>query len=363
MSHTYRTPLVVALLILTVTTLLLTSCGGAAQPQEVAPPAIEEPAEAMSEPAAEPTYPALEEAVGEVAIEMDDASSAFGEEVGRAQGEAAPAAQEGEEPLPAATPIAPDVGTTRDPSRKIIKNADMIIEVESVDIAMSRIGNAAAEVGGYVLETRTDLTRDGAAGAVVKIAVPVDRFEATLERIRETATRLISEHASGTDVSQEYVDVQSQIDNLEATQARVREFLEQATTVEESLRVNAQLNEIERQISQLKGRLQYLAQRTAFSTITVQMQQVPPDITPTPTATPPVWSPGDTANQAYGTLSAILQAIATVAIWVGVVGVPLSLPVVLIWLIVRGFRHRSQQPRAPGAAPVVPPSQESAKGD
>src|SRR4029079_16444262 len=97
--------------------------------------------------------------------------------------------------------------------------------------------------------------------------------------------RVLSEAASGTDATQEYVDAQSQLANLEATQARIRQFLEQAKTVEEALRVNARLTEIEGQIGQLKGRLQFLSQRAAYSTIAVQLQQPAPP-TPTPSATP-----------------------------------------------------------------------------
>lgn len=42
---------------------------------------------------------------------------------------------------------------------------------------------------------------------------------------------------------------------LEATAARVRAFLDQARTVEESLKINGQLSELEGQIEQVKGQL------------------------------------------------------------------------------------------------------------
>jgi hypothetical protein len=192
--------------------------------------------------------------------------------------------------------------------------------------------------------------------------VPVDQFEATLQRIREAAGRVISEQASGVDATQEYVDVQSQIANLEATQARIRQFLDQATTVEEALQVNAQLTEIEGQIGQYKGRLQFLAQRAAYSTISVQLQEPPPPTvtpsptpSPTPTPTPtPFWNPSRTATQATSTLTTIVQAIMTVALWLLIVVLPLALPIVLIVLIVRALRRR-------GARRAAPPTNEAPK--
>lgn len=243
---------------------------------------------------------------------------------------------------------APAPAPASDPNRKIIKDATMILEVAKVDLALSQFSSIAAQAGGYILETRSDLAQEGQKQAFVRMAVPVDQFEATLQRLREGANRIISEQASGVDATQEFVDVQSQLANLEATQARIRQFLEQATTTEEALQVNAQLTEIEGQISTLKGRLQYLSQRAAYSTIAVQLQEPPlptPTFSPTPTATAtptrePIWNPEKTTEQATNTLLTIAQLIGTVLIWLAIVVVPLALPIALVALLVRLLRRR-----------------------
>jgi hypothetical protein len=221
--------------------------------------------------------------------------------------------------------------------------------------ALGRISDIAAQSGGYVLETSTNYGQQNQPQAVIKMAVPVDQFDAALQRIREAAGRVLSEQASGVDVTQEFVDVQSQIANLEATEARIREFLKQATSVEEALKVNAQLTEIEGQLNMLKGRMTFLAQRAAYSTIGVQLQQPPPPTptpspspspTPTPSPTPlPAWDPGKTAGQASSTLAQIVQALATVAIWLAIVVLPLALPVVLVFMLARAIQHRMRRPR------------------
>lgn len=171
--------------------------------------------------------------------------------------------------------------------------------------------------------------------------MPVDQFEAALQRVRDAGTTVLGEHTSGVDASQEYVDLQSQVANLEATQARIREFLAQATTVEESLRVNAQLAEIEGQLGQVKGRMRFLADRAAYSTITVELHVPPPAGTPTPTATPtpaPGWSAVEESRAAAGLLASILRVLATFAIWFAVVVLPLAAPVAVVWWAVRGRR-------------------------
>jgi hypothetical protein len=231
---------------------------------------------------------------------------------------------------------------TGDASRKIIKDAQIAMEVANIDLALSRINGIAAQSQGYILETNTNYSIPTQRQATVRIGVPVDQFEVTLQRLREGAAKILSEMASGVDVTQEFVDVQSQNANLEATQARVREFLNQAQNVEQALKVNAQLTEIEGQLSQLKGRLQFLSQRAAYSTITIALQEPPPPApTPMPTPTPePIWNPEKTTAQATNTLTTIVQVIATVLLWLGIVVVPIALPIILLVIVVRYIRRR-----------------------
>lgn len=125
----------------------------------------------------------------------------------------------------------------------------------------------------------------------------------------------------GTDVTGEYVDLESKLENLEVTRGRIRTFLEQATKVEELLEVNRQLSEIEVQIAQVQGRINYLGGRAAYSTITVHIEPVLPTPSPTatPTPTPEPWRPGETAQEATGRLTDAVQALVDALIYNGIV--------------------------------------------
>jgi hypothetical protein len=118
-------------------------------------------------------------------------------------------------------------------------------------------------------------------------------------------------------VSQEYVDLQSRLTNLKATAARIRDFLDMAVKVEDALQVNPQLPDVEGQIEEVKGRMQYLKDRSAFSTIALSLNPQVPTPTPYPTPTPVAWQPGKTIEAANDTLGGLLRSLIDAVLYFG----------------------------------------------
>jgi hypothetical protein len=283
-------------------------------------------------------------------------------------------------PIPTVPPAPEDRGASTDASanpgepvvvqpgspsnRKIIKDAELNLLVDQIVRAVDRATTIAANSGGYILSTELNTQGDGRT-ATVKLGVPSEAFEDVLRQLRAIALTVNWERATGTDVTSEYVDLQSQLTNLKATQARLREFLNQAKTVEEALQVNAELSKIEGEIETIQGRINYLGNRSAYSTVTLYLEQIAPtptvtptpSITPTPTstatATPIVWHPDETFQSAGITLQYVLRGLGDVLIWAGVVCLPLGLIALIILLPIVLVRRRSRRARA--AATVAPP--------
>jgi hypothetical protein len=275
-----------------------------------------------------------------------------------------------EEPLPAPMEDAAEVGDTGDgavevvvtpaptpapggrsampaaparPGRMIVKDAQLKLEVSETDVAIDGVTQVVEDCGGYIVSSRVwyEERRDESYKyATLTLGVPVDQFERALRRLRGLAVRVVDETAAGQDVTDEYVDLQSRVRNLEATRDRIRGFLDQATSVEEALQVNEQLAAVEAEIEQVQGRVNYLADRAAYSTITVQLDPaLPPAPTPTPTPTPEPWHVAPTVRRATGTLRGVAQTLAELAIWVGIVGLPLLAPLgLMVWWLRRKVR-------------------------
>ena len=261
---------------------------------------------------------------------------------------------------PGGNPPAPVV----DAQRKIIKNAQLTLTVEKTDSAVDRLTGVVTDMGGYILSVRT-FFEGRYKGATLSFAVPVDRFEESLRRVRGIAIQVDQENASGQDVSDQYVDLESQLRNLQATADRIREFLKKAQTVDEALKVNQQLSDVEKQIEAVKGKMGYIEGRSAFSTITVEVRELQP--TPTPTAsptptrtpTPVAWRPDETFTRAVDTQSNILRALVDLIIWVSVLFLPyLIVGGGALWLTLWLLRRLGLwvPPGSRGSSPKAPDS-------
>jgi hypothetical protein len=253
--------------------------------------------------------------------------------------------------------------------RMVIKDAELELLVENPDRAIDQVTQLAADYGGYLLSSESWF--DGEFKyATIRLAVPSEAFETVLTNLRHISIKVIKETGSGQDVSAEYTDLQSRLTNLEATTARVREFLKDAKTVEESLKVNQQLSDLEAQIEQIKGQMKFYEGRAAFSTITASLMPQRPTptpsptatvtLTPTPTATPtpkPRWNPGKTVNSATDVLGTLFRATVDLLIWLVIVFGPFLLVLVLILLVLDRFLHlrarmRTSQ-RKPPSRPAI----------
>lgn len=229
--------------------------------------------------------------------------------------------------------------------RMIIKNAEIKLLVEDTDVAIDRTTQIVGDLGGYIISSRAWYQdwMDGKSYkyATLTMGVPVTQFERGLSRLRGLSIKILDETASGEDVSSQYVDLQSQLTNLEATRDRIKGFLEQTTNVDEALRINQELANVEAQIEQIKGQMKYLSDRSAYSTITVNFEPELPEIEPDPTPTPNPWDPGRTFENAQKSVTFAYQGIVDFLIWFFVVIVPIfAPPILIVWAVLRLLKRK-----------------------
>ncbi|HJL14266.1 MAG TPA: DUF4349 domain-containing protein [Sandaracinaceae bacterium LLY-WYZ-13_1] len=163
-----------------------------------------------------------------------------------------------------------DVGARGEPTATdatsrplLIYEAHLGLAVHHVAQIQDRVEEMARERGGF-LHSRSDDT--------IVVRVPADAFHPFLETIQEVGD-LVSRRVQVQDVTEEFHDVQQRIRTLEAMRARVEQLLEEADDVEDALAVQQHLERITVELEGLQGRLRFLSDRVAYSTVTVHFAE------------------------------------------------------------------------------------------
>ena len=233
--------------------------------------------------------------------------------------------------------------------RLIIRNGSLNLLVTDTEETMQDISRLTQQWEGWVVSSSVyDYYPESKQGTIY-IRVPVERFDAAMSEIKALAIEVQSESTNSEDVTDQYVDLNSRLNNLEATAERVRAFLGETQDVEEALAVNQELSRLEGEIEVLKGQMQYLSQSASFSTLTINLY---PDIA-SQSVSVPGWRPQGTAKAALEDLVATLQGIVDFLIYFVISVLPILLVVGLpLYLLVRWGWRRWRRGR--GVTPPAP---------
>ena len=170
-----------------------------------------------------------------------------------------------------------DLGEQWAAERMIVRTGDMSLVVEDVPVAVDQITVMADGFGGYVVSSRVWKEGERLAGTIA-IRVPAEHFDDAVRALRGLAVDVTSEHATSKDVTEEYVDLNAKLKNLEATEAQLLNIMEKAETVEDILDVQRELSRTRGEIEQTKARMQYLERTSATSLIEILLAQSKLDI-------------------------------------------------------------------------------------
>jgi hypothetical protein len=230
--------------------------------------------------------------------------------------------------------------------RLVIRNADLELVFTDTEAALEEVQQMVQDAGGYVVSSQR-LQFDAGTRINVTVRVPAELLDDTLARLREMALEVRSENVTGEDVTEEYTDLQARLRHLEAVETQLLGFMEEAEDTEATLAVYRELQKVQQEIEQVKGRIQFLEQSAALSTISIRMI---PDALAGPISVAG-WRPGGTLRQAVETLVRALQFIVDAAIWIVIFVLPIFLLVVvlplavLIWVVRRVRGRRGDIPR------------------
>ncbi|HYE12177.1 MAG TPA: DUF4349 domain-containing protein [Patescibacteria group bacterium] len=172
--------------------------------------------------------------------------------------------------------------------RKIIKNGNVSLKVTDVQTRIEEITTLAEQSGGYVESSYVDNivqpsmeAAEDAKIAVEKttmianmtIKVPAEKFAGTFQSIIGMG-KLVNQNSNSNDVTVQYRDIEARVANLKVQEKHLQEIMTKATTVEDTLKVEVELNRVRTEIDIMTGNLRNWDQLVEYSTIYINMTEV-----------------------------------------------------------------------------------------
>jgi hypothetical protein len=169
-------------------------------------------------------------------------------------------------------------------SRMITMTVDLSIVVADPQKRMDVINQMAKDMGGYLISMNMSqvYTPSGttAPQGTISIRVPAEKLDTALSQIKTGVVSVQSENRSGQDVTSQYVDLKSQLTNLQQAEQDLLAIMDEAknnpgnnstTKTQDVLNVYNQIVSIRGQIEQIQGQMKLLEETTSTSAINVTL--------------------------------------------------------------------------------------------
>lgn len=144
-------------------------------------------------------------------------------------------------------------------TRMMIYNAAVTLESNQPDSISRQILIIAQQFNGYILNSTNSHTT---------IRVESSYLNEVLDNITSLG-KVKNRNINGTDVTDEYTDYAIRLDNAKRTRDRYLQLLQKANTVDETLKVEKELERLNRDIDLLEGKINSMNHLTSYATITI----------------------------------------------------------------------------------------------
>jgi hypothetical protein len=235
--------------------------------------------------------------------------------------------------------------------RKIIYDARIDLLVESLNTTEQAILELVKDHEGFLAESGQSGQVHQQRRGTWRVRVPVDRFDAFVRAVSRLG-EVRQSHVGSQDVTEEYVDLGARLRNKQEEEKRLLKHLSDSTgKLEDILSVERELSRVRGEVEQMQGRLQFLSNRAALSTVTIEAIEWKDYAAPVPTTLQA--QIGHTFFGSLDTLTAVGKALLLTVVAL----VPWLPLIVLGPLLVRRLIRSGQRPsasRSPGVAPSAP---------
>ncbi len=168
---------------------------------------------------------------------------------------------------PAATqPQVEQLKTKEVDKKKIIKDGRLGLKVTDLEKTKSKIDALVNSLSGYYANESLN-NSDFESSYQLKIRIPSGNLEKFILEIESGDGQIQYKEIDARDVTEEFIDLETRLENKKNYLKRYIELLKQAKNVKDILEIQEKTRVIEEEIESAEGRYKYLSDLVAFSTL------------------------------------------------------------------------------------------------
>ncbi|MBE9912512.1 DUF4349 domain-containing protein [Paenibacillus donghaensis] len=230
-------------------------------------------------------------------------------------------------------------------NQKLIYKANIVMEIPDYDQAQTEIRNRVTLSGGYIINF-SETASTGEKGGTFAIKVPAKGFSSFLAGLEKIKHERLERSIEGQDVTEEYVDLESRLKAKQLMEQQYIEFMKKATKTDDLVAFANELERIQSEIEQIKGRMRYIDQNVSYSTVEIRLYETAKEPAQIKNVQPPL---GKRANQAFqGSIDVITQVFQ----WIVVIlsgSTPVLIVAAIILLVIWAVRKSGERKRREAA--------------
>lgn len=218
--------------------------------------------------------------------------------------------------------------------KKIIKDGNISLQTKDINLTKKRVDAIVKKSNAYYESEDLNNSEDQIAYNL-KVRIPSANFETIMNQLESGEEELIYKNAQARDVTEEYVDTETRLQNKRVFLERYKRLLEKANSIKDILAIEENIRVLEEEIESKEGKLKYLNDQIAYSTLYISIVKKKEF----------VYKPKDTdkfservkKSLAYGWSSIVNVVVWMISIW------PVMLVLTLAWFIRKRIYRKTDQ--------------------
>ncbi len=152
--------------------------------------------------------------------------------------------------------------------KKLIKNGEVGFQVNDLTTTKQKVETALKANGGYIAkENSYDYSNNPTDELIVR--VPAKDFDKFLAEVLSGVEKIDYKRVDIEDVTEQFVDIEARLKSKRQLETKYAELLTKATSMEDILKIQKEMEIIREEIESAEGRLKYLSNQVGYSTLKI----------------------------------------------------------------------------------------------